>query len=157
MRVVSGGLLCALVASISATAAAQQPSPRPGNLPDNPYVRPPDMAPNDKAVDSAHEQIRRGVNEADATRIAKTARAAARARAAKAGDVTAGRAVADKLGVQVGIVTAVEADGVVIRTERGQLKVPIEAFGINRKGLLLDLTKEQFDTLVGEAIGVAAN
>lgn len=157
MQVVSAALLCTLMTGVSLAAASQQPSPRPGNLPDNPYVRPPDMAPNDKAVDSAHEQIRRGVNEAEAVRIAKTARAAGRARAANADDVTAGRAVADKFGAQVGIVTAVEADGAVIRTERGQVKVPLEAFGINRHGLLLDLTKEQFDTLVGQAIGVAAN
>lgn len=138
----------------SAFAAAQQTPPQgppTGTLPDNPYARPPDMAPNERAVDSANEQMRRGLLEADRVRAAKAARSGGRARAAKAGEVVPGAAVADRAGTVLGTIDAIEPDGAVIGTAAGKVKVPLEAFGKNRNGLLLDIGKADFDEMVLQA------
>lgn len=74
-----------------------------------------------------------------------------RARAATAADVVAGAAVNDSAGVQLGTIESVDAQGAVILTAAGRARIPLEAFGKNSHGLLLQTTKAQFDASVAQA------
>jgi len=72
-------------------------------------------------------------------------------KAAAAADIIAGSNVNDSRGKWLGTVDRVEADGVVVASEGGKVKVPLDAFGKNKNGLLLGVTKADFDKLVAEA------
>jgi len=74
-----------------------------------------------------------------------------RARPATAADVVAGAAVMDSAGVQLGTIESVDAEGAVIVAATGRARIPIEAFGKNSHGLLLQTTKAQFDASVAQA------
>jgi hypothetical protein len=74
-----------------------------------------------------------------------------RARPATAADVVTGAAVNDSHGVQLGTIESVDAGGAVILTAAGRARIPIEAFGKNSHGLLLQTTKAQFDASVAQA------
>ena len=77
--------------------------------------------------------------------------------AAKPEEVTAGSQVTDSRGVSIGTIETVEADGAVVVTGSSKVKVPLEAFGKNSDGLLLGITKAEFDALVaGTAAGPAS-
>jgi hypothetical protein len=66
-------------------------------------------------------------------------------------DLTPGTQVRDKRGTVIGTVESVEADGAIVASAAGKVKVPVEGFGINKKGLLLSLTKAEFDAAVATA------
>ena len=72
-------------------------------------------------------------------------------RPANSAELTAGATVNDKAGKAMAKVDQVDADGVVISTATGKVRIPTEAFGHNRAGLLLDMTKAQFDEIVAKA------
>jgi hypothetical protein len=74
-----------------------------------------------------------------------------RARPAKAAELLPGAAVNDKAGVLIAKIDQVDADGVIISTGAGKVKIPADAFGHNNAGLLLDMTKAQFDQIVAKA------
>ena len=90
-----------------------------------------------------------------ANQVEKTAQAARKrndpARPAKAEEVTAGSIVKDATGTQLATIEGVETDGAILSNGTGKVKVPLEAFGLNKGGLLLDITKPQFDELVAQA------
>lgn len=133
----------ALAGGLVAVSAAPA---QPGDVPrtNNPFARPDSMGEKDRLFDR-DEQIRRGI-QAEADR-----RAAAAAKPAAAGEVKAGAAVADREGRALGTIESVEADGAVVVTAAGKAKVPLEAFGKNAKGLLLAVTKREFESLVAKA------
>jgi hypothetical protein len=74
-----------------------------------------------------------------------------RARPATAAEVIAGTAVNDSAGIQLGAIESVDAGGAVILTATGRARIPMEAFGHNSHGLLLQTTKAQFDASVAQA------
>jgi hypothetical protein len=74
-----------------------------------------------------------------------------RAVPATAADIVAGAEVRDAKGVPVGKVQSIDAEGVIVATSASPIRVPLEAFGKNSKGLLLGITKAEFDTLVANA------
>ena len=74
-----------------------------------------------------------------------------RARPATVADIVAGAAVSDTAGVQLGTIESVDASGAVIVTATGRARIPVEAFGKNAHGLLLQTTKAQFDASVASA------
>ena len=74
-----------------------------------------------------------------------------RARPATAAEVIAGAAVNDTAGAQLGTIESVDANGAVIVTAVGRALIPMEAFGKNSNGLLLQTTKAQFDAQVAQA------
>ena len=73
------------------------------------------------------------------------------ARPAKADELIVGAAVNDKTGVAIAKIEQVDADGVVVSSGMSKVKVPADAFGHNRAGLLLDMSKSQFDQIVASA------
>jgi hypothetical protein len=73
------------------------------------------------------------------------------ARPAKVDELIAGAAVNDKTGVAIAKIEQVDPDGVVVSSGMSKVKVPTDAFGHNRAGLLLDMSKSQFDQIVASA------
>lgn len=66
-------------------------------------------------------------------------------------DVTVGSDIRDAKGVVLGKVDSVSMTAAVVAAEGGKVEVPLESFGKNNKGLLLSLTKAQFDAAVAAA------
>jgi hypothetical protein len=73
------------------------------------------------------------------------------ARPAKPNELTAGAPVNDKTGVAMATIAQVDPDGVIVSTPTGKVKIPSDAFGHNKSGLLLDMTKAQFEQVVTKA------
>lgn len=71
---------------------------------------------------------------------------------ATAADFVVGSPVRDRKGLAIGTIDGVEADGIVVTSAAGKVKVPTEAFGKDKGGLLLQISKAEFDAAV-----VAAN
>ena len=80
----------------------------------------------------------------------------ARAVPAKPSDVTAGSEVRDKAGVVIGTIDSVSMAAAVVATPGGKVEVPLEAFGKNNKGLLVGMTKAEFDAAVAAAVKPAS-
>lgn len=66
-------------------------------------------------------------------------------------DVTVGSEIRDSKGVLLGKVDSVSMAAAVVAAEGGKVEVPLEAFGKNNKGLLLAMTKADFDAAVAAA------
>ena len=75
---------------------------------------------------------------------------------AAASDILPGVEVRDKRGKLVGSVESVDADGAVVASAAGKVKVPLEAFGKHSKGLMIGITKTEFETLVANAVATPA-
>ena len=53
----------------------------------------------------------------------------------------------------VGIIQSIEADGAVIKSDDGYVRVPVQAFGVCPTGLVLNMSAKQFKKLVMTAQG----
>jgi hypothetical protein len=73
------------------------------------------------------------------------------ARPAKLDELSTGATVNDKTGVAIAKIEKVEPDGVVVAVGTEKVKVPADAFGHNNSGLLLDMTKAQFEQVVAQS------
>jgi len=150
-------ILAASILLPAGTALAQAGSPPPGTsmgVPgtNNPNVRPSEMGEHDSSsLTATVDQMRHGTQQADADRAAALARAGGRAVPARAADIVAYAAVSDSAGEPVGTIESVDPDGAVVMTAAGRVKVPLNAFGKNKKGLLIGMTKRDFETLVTKA------
>jgi hypothetical protein len=135
-------LMAAVLAALPAVAQAQGGG----------FARPVDMDPSSRAIPSRMDQIADGTREASDRRAQQTARRGFDgARAAAVADLVPGAAVSDARGAKLGTIDSVAADGVVVSSEAGKVKVPLDAFGKNRGGLLLGVAKAEFDALVAKA------
>jgi hypothetical protein len=147
MNVLIRSGLAAAAVSAAGAAGAQAP-PTPGG----PYARPVDLAPSNMAIPSTMDQIANGTRDASDARAAAAARrAGGPARPAKPADILAGAALSDSQGQAVGTIERVDSDGAVVATAVGKVKVPLEAFGKNKAGLLIGMKKAEFDSLVAKA------
>jgi hypothetical protein len=73
------------------------------------------------------------------------------ARPAKAAELTAGASVNDNTGAAMAQIAEVDPDGVVLAMGTAKVKIPADAFGHNKAGLLLDMSKAQFEQIVAQA------
>jgi hypothetical protein len=73
------------------------------------------------------------------------------ARPATASELSVGANVNDLTGVLIAKIDQIDPDGVILSSDAGKLKIPANAFGHNKAGLLLDMTKAQFDQIVEKA------
>lgn len=80
----------------------------------------------------------------------------ARAVPAKPADVTVGAEVRDSKGVVIGTIDSVSMASAVVAATGGKVEVPLEAFGKNSKGLMVGMTKAQFDAAVAAAVKPAS-
>lgn len=133
----------ALVLGIG-TAQAQQASGGPGN----PVLVGAVDAPELKGPDDSASRIDKAVRE---SRLEAEKGKPTRAVPAKPADVTTGSEVRDSKGVVLGKIESASMSAAVVATEAGKVEVPLEAFGKNNKGLLLALTKKDFDAMVAGA------
>jgi hypothetical protein len=91
-------------------------------------------------------------NARDRDNAPKTARAVP----AKPADVMVGGEVRDSKGVVIGTIDSVSMAAAVVASTGGKVEVPLEAFGKNNKGLLVGMTKAQFDAAVAAAVKPAS-
>lgn len=87
----------------------------------------------------------------DAQRTRERAPKAARTVPAKPDDVVAGAEVRDRKGVVLGKIESVSVGSAVLVTSVGKVELPLDVFGKNATGLLLDTTKADFEKAVAEA------
>jgi hypothetical protein len=133
-------LIAALVVVLAAeTAGAQAGSagPAPGSADSKAVVR-------DTQEVNAEYNRQAGAKDRKANR-------SKRATAATAQDLVAGSAVRDKAGTPIGTIESVDVTGVVVVSAAGKVKVPAEAFGKDRHGLLIQIGKAEFDAAVAQA------
>lgn len=71
---------------------------------------------------------------------------------AKPEDVTVGAEVRDKKGLRVGSIESVSMGAAVLKADGGAVEVPLEAFGKDSQGLLIGMTKAEFDKAVADAL-----
>jgi hypothetical protein len=145
-RLVSIGLL---LCSVPAAALAQQGStPASGG-----DISKSDMGAHDSAtMPSNLDMIRNGIRNNDMDRTARALRdKLGPAHPASTKELTSGATVNDKTGIAMATIVSVAADGVVLATVTGKVKIPADAFGRNNAGLLLDMTKGDFDKIVAKA------
>jgi hypothetical protein len=143
MKAVKLGVIGAAM-MLGAGAAHAQSAQGPGN----PVLVGSVGAPELKGPDDSASNIDKAVRE---SREKANQPKAARAVPAKPGDVTAGSDVRDSRGAVLGKVESVSMSAAVVAAETGKVEVPLEAFGKNGKGLLLALTKAEFDAMVADA------
>jgi hypothetical protein len=74
-----------------------------------------------------------------------------RSRPAKASELATGAPVNDKTGVAIARIDQIDPDGIVVSNATGKVKVPADAFGHNKAGVLLDMTKVEFEQIVRKA------
>jgi hypothetical protein len=72
-------------------------------------------------------------------------------RPAKASEIVVGAAVYDKTGAAMAKIEQVDQDGVILSLGPAKVKIPTDAFGHNKAGLLLDMTKAEFEQVVAKA------
>jgi hypothetical protein len=135
---------------VPAAALAQMGSTPAGP---NPDISKSDMGAHDSATQPNNlDMIRNGIRNNEMDRTAQALRdKLGPARPAKAQEITAGAPVNDNSGTLIGKVDAVDPDGVVLSNGIAKVKVPADAFGHNKSGLLLDMSKAQFDKIVAQA------
>lgn len=97
-------------------------------------------------------QNRRALNNLPGQQDSKTlAQKLGPARPAKVAELAAGATVNDNTGTAIATIDKVDPDGVVVSMGAAKVKIPTDAFGHNKAGLLLDVTKAQFEQIVAKA------
>ncbi|MES2442039.1 MAG: hypothetical protein V4574_04350 [Pseudomonadota bacterium] len=134
------------------TAHAQMEAPPPPPPPanaglnvENPTVRNGGDTMDRDAAAARDAAIAASRNRGDSAR-------AARAVPAHADEVTIGREVRDSKGAVIGTIESVSMSAAVVASPGGKVEVPLEAFGKNNKGLLVGMTKAEFDAAVAAAV-----
>jgi hypothetical protein len=105
------------------------------------------------STDSRRATAERRDQEADINRaMGQTNRKkAGKTVAAKPADVVIGSPVSDTSGVAIGTIDSVSADAAIVLSGDKRISVPLAGFGKNRNGLVLGLTKAEFDAAVAAA------
>jgi hypothetical protein len=106
-----------------------------------------------KAVSGSRE-TREDFNRAAANLNKPKAKASTkedRAVAATAADLVAGSPLRDSKGEPIGTVESVDAEGAVVASGTTRIRVPLNSFGKNKDGLMLGITKADFDAAVAKA------
>ena len=151
-------LSAAGAAMLLAAPALAQPGgstpPPSGSVPSGPQNM---ENTGDTASSSAYEQLRRMQDEAARHRADAAAHSKyGQAVAAKPSEVVARAAVYDLAGETVGTIESVDPDGAVVSTAVGKVKVPLAAFGKNKQGLLVGVSKKEFEAQVTKAYAAPA-
>ena len=103
-------------------------------------------------VTAANRENREEFNRAAGRANKKTARVKAEiVKPATAADIIAGSEIRDTQGEVIGAVESVDAEGAIVANGATRIRVPLEGFGKNSKGLVLNMTKAQFEAAVAQA------
>lgn len=124
-------------------AHAQAGSTGPGN----PVLVGSVGAPELKGPDDTAANIDKAVRDEARNRSARSSRAVP----ARREDIAVGAEIRDSKGVVIGTVDSLTLSGAVVAAAAGKVEVPYDAFGKNNKGLLIGVTKADFDKMVADA------
>jgi hypothetical protein len=112
-------------------------------------IRNTDLGSHDSfSTPDLHDQILKQRERERSDQIHDQANRPGPSRPAKASELLAGATVNDKTGLAMAKIDSVDKDGIILSMGTAKVKVPAEAFGHNKAGLLLDMTKAQFEQLV---------
>jgi hypothetical protein len=115
-------------------------------------VRNTDLGAHDNfSTPDIHDQLLKQREREQSDQIRAHANQPGPSRPAKPSELLAGATVNDKTGLALAKIDSVDKDGIVLSMGTAKVKVPAEAFGHNKAGLLLDMTKAQFEQLVTRA------
>jgi hypothetical protein len=136
-------IVCTLACTLAATGAHAQANTGPGaaNL-----VGAAESLDFERDADGAAKRAELARDES-----VRESKRSPRARAAKPGEITAGSVVHDSRGAVLGTIESASMAAAVVVSAGGKVEVPLESFGRNSKGLLIDITKADFDALVKQA------
>ena len=137
VKTIVAGSIAVLAAEAAFAQAVGGAAPLPG-------------AADSKAVVAGNQESQADYNRQLGAKDSKPGRRI-KAVPATAADLVVGSAVRDKSGADIGMIEGVEADGIVVASAVGKVKVPTEAFGKDKKGLLLQISKADFDAAVRSA------
>jgi hypothetical protein len=139
--------------AVGTAASAQYTTVQPG-APINPTI-----APGPVGVPGGRDGTITGSSLGDANLPNDRDRAGAAtggkdaAHPAKVTELQIGAPITDNKGVDIGYIKSIDPNGVVVATLAGPVRVPAEAIGKNKKGLLIGMSKADFDKLVAGASG----
>ena len=158
MKIVT--LMAASAFALTASAAFAQAQPAPP-APPPPSSEGTENAYGGPRANDAGDAMTYLSNDKEVAKAVRDARsrpeaADVRARPAKADDIAVGSKVHDRKGVAVGTIESLELDGAVVATGAARVKVPLEAFGKSKRGLILGISKAEFDVLVASATSTPA-
>jgi hypothetical protein len=139
--ILAGALTLAAAMGLSTSAHAQMADPGDDFQPQNQPAQEPRDITNQDIVDKA---------ELDANARKRAAKKAPKNAAVPAtqADIVAGSEIRDNKGVPIGKVDRLDADGVVVATTGGRVKIPLDAFGKDDKGLVFAISKAEFDQML---------
>ena len=145
-------VLLGIIAGLTGQTVFAQPSSGTGVDYTN-NVRSQSIGTPGQSTNPADQLVQRqGLQELAADRrTKKSSNQLGPARPAKKDELTAGATVNDKTGAAMAKIDTVDPDGVIVSMGTAKVKVPVEAFGHNKRGLLLDMTRAQFEQIVASA------
>jgi hypothetical protein len=140
--ILAGALSLAAAMGLSTSAHAQMVDPGDDFQPQNQPSQEPRDITNQDIVDKA---------ELDAVAKRRAGKKAPKTKGpvpATQADIVAGSEIRDNKGVPIGKVDRLDADGVVVATTGGRVKIPLDAFGKDDKGLVFAISKAEFDQML---------
>jgi hypothetical protein len=141
-----------IFAIIPSTGLAQAPGYSGSSRPLD--IRNTDLGGHDSfSSPDIHDQLLKQRERELSDRLQAEHRGLGPARPAKKSELAAGAAVNDNTGAAMARIQQVDPDGVIVSMGAAKVKVPMEAFGHNKGGLLLDMTTAQFQQMVAKANG----
>ena len=141
--------LAAVAASLVLGAGGAHAQAGGSTGPGNPVLVGSVGAPELKGPDDTAANIDKAMRDEARNRSANPR--SSRAVPAKREDVAVGAEIRDSKGVVLGTVDSLQLSGAVVASSAGKVEVPFEAFGKNNKGLLIAMTKADFDKMVADA------
>jgi hypothetical protein len=125
-----------------------------GGAPSSPQpdIRNSDLGAHDSfSTPDLHDMIVRQRQRELSDKLSGQQNGVGRSRQAKPSELVVGATVNDKTGTAMAKIAEVDPDGVVVSMGTAKVKVPANAFGHNKAGLLLDMSKAQFEQVVAQA------
>lgn len=107
--------------------------------------------PAETAPPAAADAAQPTAPAASAAASAATSSDSAPTAAATQADLTAGATVYDNAGATVGTIQSVTATGAVVASGKLRAEVPTASFAKNAKGLVIGITKAEFEAAVAKA------
>jgi hypothetical protein len=112
------------------------------------------MHPDSNAVATSNRDQVEGYNHVANTLEGRNASKASKpttSKAAAAADMIVGAPIRDVEGKPIGKVASLDPDGVVVDTGQSKVKIPLDAFGKDKSGLLIGITAANFNDIVAKA------
>ena len=139
--------------AVATAASAQYTTIQPG-APANPTIAPgPVGVPGGRDGTITGSSLADGNLPNDRDRPGAATGGKDAAQPAKVTELQIGAPITDNKGVDIGYIKSIDPNGVVVATLAGPVRLPAEALGKNKKGLLIGMSKADFDKLVANASG----